>query len=144
MKKALMTGVMILAFTSVAYAEFVPPENIICPSFQWGPSPEGDLASYRFHRLVDGVVVWSVTVSKDTTEIGCDALQLPEGAGSEVAGVTAVDTSGNESGMSNLVPFSWLLPDKTPPAPVTGFCETMEGPSGGLVRVCTTVTPISQ
>lgn len=125
-----------------AWAEFVPPENVICPSFQWDANAESDLASYRFHRIVNGVSVLSVTVSKDATMIDCQALQLPEGAGSEVAVVTAIDTSGNESDWSNLVPFSWLLPDKTAPAPVTGFCETMEAPDGGLVRVCTTVTSI--
>lgn len=144
MKPILLTLILIigLSVSSLAWAEFVAPEDVICPSFQWDASPESDLASYQFHRIVNGVSVLSVTVSKDMTTIECDVLQLPEGAGGEVAGVTAVDTSGNESDMSILVAFSWLLPDKTPPAPVVGFCETMEDPSGGLVRICTTVTPI--
>jgi len=133
---------MILWFGSVAWAEFVPPENIICPSFQWDASSESDLASYRVHRIVNGVSMSSVTVSKDITTIECEALKLPEGSGSEVAAVTAVDTSGNESPWSNLVPFSWYLPDKTAPALVVGFCQTMEAASGGLVRVCMTVMPI--
>ena len=142
MKTCVMVLAIVLGFGSVAWAEFVPPENVICPTFQWDPSSESDLASYRVHRIVNGVSMSSVTVPKDITTIECEALQLPEGAGSEVAAVTAVDTSGNESDWSNLVPFSWLLPDKTAPAPVVGFCQTMEAPSGGLVRVCTTVTPI--
>ena len=129
------------ALVSEAWAEFVPPENVICPAFQWNPSDESDLAGYRFYPDAVSMAL-SVRVSKDLTEIECGLLQLPEGAGSGMAGVTAVDTSGNESDMSILVPYAWLLADKTPPDPVTGFCETMESPNGGLVRVCTTVTPI--
>ncbi|MBW2029867.1 MAG: fibronectin type III domain-containing protein [Deltaproteobacteria bacterium] len=94
----------------------------------WTPNNEEDLAGYRVYRSMDRDSENYKLLNQEPTPRATFTNQLPKTATDNpfYYRVTAVDTSGNESGFSNTLELQ--LPDVTPPrAPVFETYRVKEG-----------------
>lgn len=89
-------------------------------TFFWNANTEADLAGYHFYvKAVTGTYGIPLDIKSPQTAIGVDLFKSSYGslvAGDYVASVTAYDTSNNESGHSNEVAFTFVVPDTISPA----------------------------
>jgi len=111
MNRLLVTLVVFFLTGGVVWA--AGPQGV-----QWIQNIEPDMASYRVYET--GVPGLYGTTPLKECPVPCDSYIFPLGheVGDFWAVVTAVDTSGNESGPSNEVPYTFT--DETPPAPPAG------------------------
>ncbi len=101
MKRIILIILSILALSSITFGATL---NI---KVMWDLNTEPDMASYKLYRT-DGIRILINTIPHPTTfpyQFMVDVPDRSEGTLNFV--LTAVDTSGNESGDSNSVPFSF-------------------------------------
>jgi len=109
MKHTLLTLLLILALSGLGIAADV--------SLAWNQSVSTDVTQNKVYwGTASGNYTNSVTI---TAAEAYTVTGLPEDGGTYYFAVTALDSSGNESGFSNEV-FTTLT-DTTPPAPPTGL-----------------------
>ena len=90
-------------------------------TLSWQSNPEADLAGYNIYRKVDGESVFSKANGALRTSTYYQDTSLGASTNYQYR-ITAVDTSGNESSPSTVVPITTLTPpDTTSPAVPTGL-----------------------
>lgn len=135
MKIFVAIGVWLMVMSQLAFAQEVP----ICgptSGLQWMLNNETDMALYRVYVMDSplSVEIGVSPVAKEVTHDLSKVVTLPDGSkvlqgglaeiddGLYYFSVTAVDTSGNESGPSNEVVCNVQLP----PLPPTGLTVTIQ------------------
>lgn len=106
MKKTI--ALIVLLWSSTAHAATI--------SVWWDPNKEADIKGYRVYICPTNPCVKASAVMKADILHPQTAVQITVDASGFVA-ATAYDTTGNESGLSNTLPFT-IIPqvDTTPPA----------------------------
>jgi hypothetical protein len=115
LKAALLVSILMLFLTSIlAPAAFaLGPKIVGASKAVWDPNAETNLSGYYFYwRAVGGAFSDTSRISVGVSaapEVDLTKILWPANGKYEIA-VTAYDTAGNESGLSNIVPFDWSLP----------------------------------
>jgi hypothetical protein len=115
LKAALLLSVLMLFLISVlapsAFA--LGPKIVGASKAVWDPNTETNLSGYYFYwRTVGGAFADTSRISVGVSvapEVDLTKILWPANGKYEIA-VTAYDTAGNESGLSNIVPFDVSLP----------------------------------
>jgi hypothetical protein len=98
-------------------------------TFFWNANTESDLAGYRFYvKPVGGSYGTPLDIKQPQSAIGVDLFKTSFGtlaAGDYVAAVSAYDLANNESGKSNEVTFTFVVPDLPPAIPTLQIYVTV-------------------
>ena len=98
-------------------------------TFFWNANTESDLAGYKFYVKPEGGSYGSaLDIKQPQSAIGVDQFKTSFGtlaAGNYVASVSAYDRAGNESGKSNEVTFTFVVPDLPPAIPTLQIFVTV-------------------
>ena len=113
MKRIILVTLCLVCFASITFGASI---NL---KATWTPNTETDMASYRLYRIDTPTRTLLGTINHPPTLPYTFTLSVADGSTGTLRFVlTAVDTSGNESGDSNVMqhPFDFL-----PPAPPIGL-----------------------
>lgn len=98
-------------------------------TFFWNENKESDLAGYKFYvKPEGGNYGTALDIKQPQSAIGVDQFKVSFGTltpGNYVAAVSAYDKAGNESGKSNEVAFTFIVPDLPPAIPTLQIFVTV-------------------
>lgn len=98
-------------------------------TFFWNANTEPDLEGYRFYvKPVGGNYGTPLDIKQPQSAIGVEQFKTSFGTlapGNYVASVSAYDRAGNESGKSNEVAFTFIVPDLPPAIPTLQIFVTV-------------------
>jgi hypothetical protein len=98
-------------------------------TFFWNANTEADLEGYRFYvKQVNGTYGPPLDIKQPQSAIGVEQFKASFGSlspGNYVAAVSAYDKAGNESGKSNEVTFTFVVPDLPPAVPTLQILVTV-------------------
>lgn len=128
MKKLLLSCVCLL-FPLMGNAFAVECSNEKPCTFFWNANTEKDLAGYRFYVKPEGGTYGTpLDIKQPQSAIGVDQFKTSFGTlapGNYVASVSAYDLANNESGKSNEVAFTFIVPDLPPAIPTLQIFVTV-------------------
>lgn len=129
-KIALVIFVWLCALLTSAYYAFALDCSLDKPcTFFWNANTESDLAGYKFFVKPEGGSYGSaLDIKQPQSAIGVDQFKTSFGTlapGNYVAAVSAYDRAGNESGKSNEVAFTFVVPDLPPAIPTLQIFVTV-------------------
>lgn len=129
MKKLLILLWVILLFPVMGNAQSLTCSLEKPCTFFWNANTETDLEGYKFYVKPEGGAYGTpLDIKQPQSAIGVDLFKTQYGslaAGNYVAAVSAYDRAGNESGKSNEVAFTFVVPDLPPAIPILQIYVTV-------------------